>query len=84
MKILIKHKFKKHPQNLKFRMMRKLRKINTNFRIENIIPRNYLNIYLSFISIISVSKGVKLEDIKSDIENQEFENHKFTEWFSWN
>jgi hypothetical protein len=64
--------------------MEKMRKINTNFKIEDTIPKNYLNIYLSFISIISVSNEVNLDDIKSDIENQEFENHKFSEWFSWN
>jgi hypothetical protein len=64
--------------------MEKMRKINTNFKIEETIPKNYLNIYFSFISIISVSKEVNLADIKSDIENQEFENHKFSEWFSWN
>lgn len=64
--------------------MERIRKINTNFKIEETIPKNYLNIYLSFISIISVSNEVNLEDIKSDIENQEFECHKFSEWFSWN
>jgi hypothetical protein len=61
-----------------------MKKINTNFKIEETIPKNYLNIYLSFISIISVSKEVNLADIKADIENQELENHKFSEWFSWN
>jgi len=66
------------------RKMEQMRKINTNFKIEETIPKNHLNIYLSFISIISVSKEVNLDDIKSDIDNQEVENYKFSEWFSWN
>jgi hypothetical protein len=64
--------------------MGKMRKINTKFKIEETIPKNHLNIYLSFISIISVSKEVNLDDIKSDIDNQEVENYKFSEWVSWN
>jgi hypothetical protein len=64
--------------------MEKRGKKNTSFKIEESIPKNYLTVYLSFISIISVSKEVNLRDIQLDIENQEIENHKFSEWFSWN
>gem|GEM_PF-2155805 len=64
--------------------MKEMKKKNSNYRIEESIPKNHLNVYLSFISIISVSKEVNLRDIQLDIENQEIENHKFSEWFSWN
>jgi hypothetical protein len=64
--------------------MDKMRKKNTSYKIEESIPKNHLNIYLSFISIISVSKEVNLRDIQLDIENQDIENHKLSEWFSWN
>ena len=64
--------------------MNKMEKKNNNFRIEESIPKNHLTVYLSFISIISVSKEVNLRDIQLDIESQEIENHKFSEWFSWN
>lgn len=59
-------------------------KKNSNYKIEESIPKNHLNIYLSFISIISVSKEVNSHDIQLDIENNSIENHKITEWFSWN
>jgi hypothetical protein len=55
-----------------------------NFKIEETIPRNYLNVYLSFISIISVSKEVNLHDIKLEIEKNEIGDMKFSNWFSWN
>lgn len=61
-----------------------MKKENSNFKIEESIPKNYLTVYLSFISIISVSKELNLRDIQLDIENHEIENHKFAEWFSWN
>ena len=64
--------------------MDKMKKKNNNYKIEESIPKNYLNVFLSFISIISVSKEVNLHDIQLDIENQDIENHKFLEWFSWN
>jgi hypothetical protein len=64
--------------------MEKMSKKNTSYKIEESIPKNHLTVYLSFISIISVSKEVNLRDIQLDIENQEIENHKFSEWFSWN
>jgi hypothetical protein len=64
--------------------MRKLRYLKTNFKIEELIPKNHLNIYLSFISIISVVKKINLEDIKADIENYEFESNRLIGWLSWN
>ncbi|HNW51802.1 MAG TPA: hypothetical protein PKH79_12020 [Prolixibacteraceae bacterium] len=68
----------------KLEKMEEMKKKNCNFKIEESIPRNLLNVYLSFISIISVCKEVNLRDIQSDIESQEIEYHKFSEWFSWN
>jgi len=65
-------------------VMRKLRYLKTNFKIEELIPKNHLNIYLSFISIISVVKKINLEDIKADIENYEFESNRLIGWLSWN
>jgi len=65
-------------------MMEQMKKKNTNYKIEESIPKNHLNVFLSFISIISVSKEVNLRDIQLDIESQEIDNHKFSEWFSWN
>lgn len=64
--------------------MEQMKKKNTSYKIEESIPKNHLNVYLSFISIISVSKEVNLRDIQLDIESQEIDNHKFSEWFSWN
>ncbi|MCF8360192.1 MAG: hypothetical protein K9H26_15670 [Prolixibacteraceae bacterium] len=55
-----------------------------NFKIEETIPRNYLNVYLSFVSIISVSKEVNLQDIQVEIEKNEIGDMKFSSWFSWN
>ena len=55
-----------------------------NFKIEETIPRNYLNVYLSFVSIISVSKEVNLHDIQVEIEKNEIGDMKFSNWFSWN
>ncbi len=67
--------------------MKKINKIRAKsdtFKIEEAIPKNHLNVYLSFISIISVSKEINLHDIQLDIENSDMENLKFSNWFSWN
>jgi hypothetical protein len=64
--------------------MAKMEKKKSTFKIEEIIPKNHLNIYFSFISIISVSKEVNLNDIRLDIENNINENIRFSEWFSCN
>ncbi len=57
---------------------------NDNFKIEESIPKNHLNIYLSFVSIISVSKEVNIHDIQVEIEKNEIGDLKFSNWFSWN
>lgn len=54
------------------------------FRVEECIPKNLINVYLSFVSIISVVKEINLHDIELDIENVDMENLKFSSWFSWN
>ncbi len=54
------------------------------FRVEECIPKNLINVYLSFVSIISVVKEINLHDIELDIENVDVENLKFSSWFSWN
>ncbi|MBN1927232.1 MAG: hypothetical protein JW798_15470 [Prolixibacteraceae bacterium] len=59
-------------------------KHKNNFKIEETIPRNYLNVYLSFVSIISVSKEVNLHDIQLEIEKNEIGDMKFSNWYSWN
>lgn len=55
-----------------------------SFRIEECIPKNLINVYLSFVSIISVVKEINLRDIELDIESVDMENLKFSSWFSWN
>lgn len=54
------------------------------FRVEECIPKNLINVYLSFVSIISVVKEINLRDIELDIESVDMENLKFSSWFSWN
>ena len=54
------------------------------FRVEECIPKNLINVYLSFVSILSVVKEINLHDIELDIENVDVENLKFSSWFSWN
>ena len=64
--------------------MNRIRHRMDSFRIEECIPKNLINVYLSFVSIISVVKEINLRDIEHDIESVDMENLKFSSWFSWN
>ena len=64
--------------------MNRIRHRMDSFRTEECIPKNLINVYLSFVSIISVVKEINLRDIELDIESVDMENLKFSSWFSWN